>query len=174
MGEQFSLLQGGASSSDVHAYLIELLNVEPRGNFLASNKFFKTIKCVKEREGQQIVKLYIKRGDQSDADLSLYEAHFESILSKLEIGKQPNLIVGMFSETEVSSMQKVGAICRQFFSSSLRQRFVHHPALKPIENLWLAHQLLQAVKQLHSVEICHGDIKAENVMLTSWQWLFLT
>mmetsp|Transcript_13539 Transcript_13539/g.25509 ORF Transcript_13539/g.25509 Transcript_13539/m.25509 type:complete len:1228 (+) Transcript_13539:17-3700(+) len=169
MGESISLLQGGASSSDVHAYLIELFNFEPRGKFLASNKLFKTIKCVKEREGIQIVKLYIKRPDSSDGDLGVYERALAKISSTLSQVFRPNLITGDFFGTD-----KVGAICRQFFSSSLQQRFVHHPELKPIENLWLCYQLMQAVKQLHNAKICHGDIKAENAMLTSWQWLFLT
>lgn len=34
--------------------------------------------------------------------------------------------------------------------------------------------LLQALKQCHDKGVCHGDVKVENVMLTSWGWLFLT
>lgn len=34
-------------------------------------------------------------------------------------------------------------------------------------------QLLLAVKQCHEKDICHGDIKCENVLLTSWNWLYL-
>jgi len=33
--------------------------------------------------------------------------------------------------------------------------------------------MLHAVKQLHSHGIRHGDIKTENFLLTSWNWLFL-
>ncbi|XP_044463913.1 serine/threonine-protein kinase VPS15-like isoform X2 [Mangifera indica] len=34
-------------------------------------------------------------------------------------------------------------------------------------------QLLLAVKQCHEKGICHGDIKCENVLVTSWNWLYL-
>ncbi|KAJ6829294.1 phosphoinositide 3-kinase regulatory subunit 4 isoform X2 [Iris pallida] len=34
-------------------------------------------------------------------------------------------------------------------------------------------QLLYAVKQSHDKEVCHGDIKCENVLVTSWNWLYL-
>ncbi|KAG5396981.1 hypothetical protein IGI04_018795, partial [Brassica rapa subsp. trilocularis] len=34
-------------------------------------------------------------------------------------------------------------------------------------------QLLLAVKQCHKKGICHGDIKCENVLVTSWNWLYL-
>ena len=27
---------------------------------------------------------------------------------------------------------------------------------------------------LRCLQVCHGDIKSENVMLTSWNWLLLT
>lgn len=41
------------------------------------------------------------------------------------------------------------------------------------EGEWLCFGL-QALKQCHDVGICHGDVKMENVMITSWGWLFLT
>ncbi|CAG7886784.1 unnamed protein product [Brassica rapa] len=34
-------------------------------------------------------------------------------------------------------------------------------------------KLLLAVKQCHEKGICHGDIKCENVLVTSWNWLYL-
>ncbi|KAL0337344.1 UNVERIFIED_CONTAM: Serine/threonine-protein kinase VPS15 [Sesamum calycinum] len=34
-------------------------------------------------------------------------------------------------------------------------------------------QLLYAVKQSHEHGVCHGDIKCENVLVTSWNWLYL-
>lgn len=39
---------------------------------------------------------------------------------------------------------------------------------------WITFQLLQALSQAHAHGVCHGDIKAENVMVTSWNWVFLT
>jgi phosphoinositide-3-kinase regulatory subunit 4 len=34
-------------------------------------------------------------------------------------------------------------------------------------------QLLHALKQIHERGICHGDIKCENVLVTSWNWVYL-
>lgn len=34
--------------------------------------------------------------------------------------------------------------------------------------------VLQALEQAHSSGLCHGDIKSENAMITSWGWLLLT
>jgi len=30
------------------------------------------------------------------------------------------------------------------------------------------------VEQCHGEGVCHGDIKSENVLVTSWNWLLLT
>lgn len=48
------------------------------------------------------------------------------------------------------------------------------PFLEDIEKKWLAFQLLCAVRDCHSRDIYHGDIKTENIMVTSWNWLYLT
>uniref|UniRef100_A0A7S3UFM9 non-specific serine/threonine protein kinase n=2 Tax=Picocystis salinarum TaxID=88271 RepID=A0A7S3UFM9_9CHLO len=33
--------------------------------------------------------------------------------------------------------------------------------------------MIRALADLHEVGVCHGDIKAENVLVTSWSWVFL-
>jgi phosphoinositide-3-kinase, regulatory subunit 4 len=38
---------------------------------------------------------------------------------------------------------------------------------------WIAFQLLVALAQAHERNVCHGDLKTENVLLTSSCWLFL-
>jgi len=48
------------------------------------------------------------------------------------------------------------------------------PFLTNIEKKWIAFQGLNALKQAHCYGICHGDIKCENIMITSWNWLYLT
>ena len=48
------------------------------------------------------------------------------------------------------------------------------PFLEEIEKKWLSFQLLCAVRDCHARGIYHGDIKTENVLVTSWNWLYLT
>ena len=48
------------------------------------------------------------------------------------------------------------------------------PFLEDIEKKWLAYQLLCAVRDSHARDIFHGDIKTENILVTSWNWLYLT
>lgn len=48
------------------------------------------------------------------------------------------------------------------------------PFLEDIEKKWLSFQLLCALRDCHARNVYHGDIKTENVMVTSWNWLYLT
>lgn len=57
----------------------------------------------------------------------------------------------------------------------------HMPCLPPaslyllcVLQRWITFQLLHAVSQAHAHGVCHGDIKSENVMVTSWNWVLLT
>lgn len=47
------------------------------------------------------------------------------------------------------------------------------PFLEEIEKKWLSFQLLCAVRDSHARGIFHGDIKTENILVTSWNWLYL-
>lgn len=48
------------------------------------------------------------------------------------------------------------------------------PFLEDVEKKWIAFQLLCALRDCHSLDVFHGDIKSENVLVTSWNWLYLS
>lgn len=67
-----------------------------------------------------------------------------------------------------------GYLVRQYIHSSLYDRLSTRPFLEDIEKKWLSFQLLCAVRDCHSNNVHHGDIKTENVLVTSWNWLYLS
>ena len=42
-----------------------------------------------------------------------------------------------------------------------------------IEKKWLIFQLMCAMEQIHSTGLTHGDIKPDNILITSYDWLYL-
>lgn len=46
--------------------------------------------------------------------------------------------------------------------------------MENVEKRWLAFQLLNAIRDCHAQDVYHGDIKTENTLVTSWNWLYLT
>ncbi|EFJ32769.1 hypothetical protein SELMODRAFT_230900 [Selaginella moellendorffii] len=128
-----------------------------------SERFFKAILCVHD-EGLLLVKVYFKRGD---------------VLDLREHARKLNEIREQFRNVENSHVwpfqrwhetDKAAYLLRQYFFSNLHERLSTRPFLSTIQKKWLAFQLLHAVKQSHD----RGDIKCENVLVTSWNWIYLT
>jgi phosphoinositide-3-kinase, regulatory subunit 4 len=67
-----------------------------------------------------------------------------------------------------------GFLVRQYLYSSLYDRMSTRPFLEDIEKKWLAFQLLCGIRDCHARDIFHGDIKTENTLVTSWNWLYLS
>ncbi|KAJ9167889.1 hypothetical protein P3X46_019479 [Hevea brasiliensis] len=133
---------------------------------LGRGRFFKSILC-KHDEGLVLVKVYFKRGDP--INLREYERRLEHIKETFLALDHPHVWPFQFwQETD-----KAAYLLRQYFFNNLHDRLSTRPFLSPVEKKWLAFQLLLAVKQCHDKGICHGDIKCENVLVTSWNWLYL-
>ncbi|KAK6941446.1 WD40 repeat [Dillenia turbinata] len=133
---------------------------------LGRGRFFKSIQC-KHDEGLVLVKVYFKRGDS--IDLRDYERRLFQIRDVFRSIPHPHVWPFQYwLETD-----KAAYLLRQYFFNNLHDRLSTRPFLSIIEKKWLAFQLLLAVKQSHENGICHGDIKCENVLVTSWNWLYL-
>lgn len=59
------------------------------------------------------------------------------------------------------------------FYQSYAQRSTR-PFLTAIEKKWIAFQLLTALRDARNRKISHGDIKSENILVTSWNWVYLS
>ncbi|XVF34935.1 hypothetical protein REPUB_Repub18cG0101100 [Reevesia pubescens] len=163
-GKQDCATQASATEYYLHdlpsSYNLVLKEVLGRG------RFFKSIQC-KHDEGLVLVKVYFKRGDS--IDLREYERRLAHIKETFRSLDHPHVWPFQFwQETD-----KAAYLLRQYFFNNLHDRLSTRPFLSLVEKKWLAFQLLLAAKQCHDKGICHGDIKCENVLVTSWNWLYL-
>lgn len=87
---------------------------------------------------------------------------------------------------------KAGYIIRQWVASNLYDRircvafrfswfhpliipsFSTRPFLSMIEKRWIAFQLLNGLRDARNRKVSHGDIKSENILVTSWNWVYLS
>ncbi|KAI5081544.1 hypothetical protein GOP47_0002147 [Adiantum capillus-veneris] len=156
--------QGSASEYYLHDLpsTCNLVLKEPLGG----GRFLKSILCLHD-EGLVVVKVYFKRGEFPD--LKEHERKLQHIREQLSKVEQSHVWPFQYwLETD-----KAAYLLRQYFFSNLHDRISTRPFLRAIEKKWIAFQLLLSVKQSHERGICHGDIKCENVLVTSWNWLYL-
>ncbi|CAM9452987.1 unnamed protein product, partial [Ectocarpus fasciculatus] len=122
-----------------------------------------------------VVKVYIKLADE---DLALVTSRLTYVSRVLSPRKYPFLLpyqMWLKSNARVTrNMLTPTYLVRQYFKSNLYDRLATRPFLNRTEKQWLIYQLLRAVEVVHREHLYHGDIKPENIMVTSWNWLILT
>lgn len=132
---------------------------------LASARFMKSIRA-RSQQGYVFVKAVMK--PYATFDVSQYVNQITE--ERNALAQIPNAL-GYQRIVEVPSG---GFLVRQYIFSSVYDRMSTRPFLEEIEKKWLAYQLLSAVRDCHAQNIYHGDIKTENLLVTSWNWLYLT
>ncbi|KAG0266360.1 Serine/threonine-protein kinase [Mortierella polycephala] len=75
---------------------------------------------------------------------------------------------------KVLETDRAGYLIRQYFFSSLYDRISTRPFMNLIEKKWVTYQLLKGLADSHARNIYHGDIKTENCLMTSWNWVYLS
>lgn len=161
MGQGYSInVSAGSGGIDVP----ELADLEAERT-LGAVRFMKTIRA-RHKDGLVIAKVFIK----PYPNLKL-EKYTEKLLNERRtLADVPNVLpYHRILETATN-----GYLTRQYIHSSLYDRISTNPSLEEIERKWIAYQLLCAVRDCHAREIFHGDIKTENMLVTTWNWLYLT
>ncbi|KAJ3126534.1 Serine/threonine-protein kinase [Nowakowskiella sp. JEL0407] len=148
----------------IDSYVGELSNVQYERS-LGSARFMKTIRC-RQKDGIIVVKIFVK----PDTRISL-KAYAKSLRAERDILFDiPNTL----PYQRIIETERAGYLIRQHIFSSLYDRISTRPFLNLGEKKWIAFQLMKAVSAAHERSIYHGDIKTENVFVTSWNWVFLS
>ncbi|KAI1377755.1 ARM repeat-containing protein [Hypoxylon crocopeplum] len=162
MGNSYSLTTPYAGSAGID---IPELNDLVHERSIGSARFMKSIRA-RHHDGIALAKVTVK----PYTPLSLREYGERILHERNKLRDVPNALgFERAFETEGNAY-----LVRQYIYSSLYDRMSTRPFLEDIEKKWLAFQLLCGLRDCHARDIYHGDIKTENIMVTSWNWLYLT
>ena len=131
---------------------------------LGSTRFFKVAK-VRVAQSLAVAKVFVIH------DPSLPVRKFKDRLDQLKDQLRGNPNALPFSRVYLND--KCGLLIRQFAKYSLYDRLSTRPFLTFFEKKWIAYQLLKAMQWVHRQGLTHGDLKLENVLLTSYNWVLL-
>jgi phosphoinositide-3-kinase regulatory subunit 4 len=125
-----------------------------------------------------VVKIYMK---SSEEDLQSVANRLSYIWKTLSPSRYPNMLpyqMWIKADKQQALRQRNTFspvyLIRQFMYASLHDRLSTRPFLNELEKLWLVYQLFKCVEVAHSHKIFHGDIKPENALCTTWNWLMLS
>ncbi|GAA5884630.1 hypothetical protein JCM6882_005326 [Rhodosporidiobolus microsporus] len=132
---------------------------------MGSSRFLKAVRG-RHRQGALVVKVFSK----PDPSLSLKAFQRRIKADRDALADCPNVqAYGRAVETE-----RAGYLMRQWVASNLYDRISTRPFLSSVEKRWIAFQLLTGLMHARERGVSHGDIKTENVVVTSWNWAYLT
>lgn len=154
-------LNGGFFLGD---FVSDLLGVE-YDKTLGNSRLLKTIKC-RHSEGILTIKVFVK----PDQGVSLekyakFLAEERRVLADVE---------NVCHYSEIIDKVQASYLIRQYFYSNLYDRISTRPFLQSLDKKWITFQLLTGLKESHERKVYHGDLKAENVVVTSWNWVYIT
>ncbi|EPE09924.1 phosphoinositide 3-kinase regulatory subunit 4 [Ophiostoma piceae UAMH 11346] len=162
MGQGYSLTTPSAGSAGIDVPELGDLVYEKS---IGSARFMKSIRA-RHHDGVVLVKVLVK--PYQPMSLAVYR---DKLLRERRIlADVPNAL----AYQRIVEKDTNGYLVRQFLYNSLYDRMSTRPFLEDIEKKWLAFQLLCALRDCHARDVYHGDIKTENVLVTSWNWLYLT
>lgn len=133
---------------------------------LGSTRFLKTVRGTTENSVPSVAKIFIK--PESGLDVS---SHIQDAQNEAEKLLGCGFVSGY---TQIIETDRICVLVRPYFYSSLYDRISTQPFLTSLDRKWLAYQIISAVCNIHERGICHGDIKSENIMVTSWMGVHLT
>ena len=128
---------------------------------------YKTL-LIKKDKAPLVVKVFVKKNyDENDTKIFLSEKEKLISLHKTLFKKGDKTPPNIAPIINIEDSYLCGMIFRQYFEYSLKERMYLNPYLTEIEKIWITFQLLQCLKNLKDINIIHGDLNPENVLLTS-------
>lgn len=125
---------------------------------MGTSRFLKAIKA-RHKHGPLVVKTFLK----PESNYSLRPLVQRIRIEREALADVPNTL----TYQKVVETDRAGYLIRQWVSTNLYDRISTRPFLTVIEKKWITFQLLSAMKEARKRNVAHGDLKSENVLVTS-------
>ncbi|KAN0061416.1 Serine/threonine-protein kinase [Thecaphora frezii] len=155
----------GARMAGISNLVAEVGNDVQYEKSMGSSRFLKAIKARHSR-GPIVVKTFIK----PEPGMSLANLVKRLRIERESLADVPNVL----TYQKVIETEHAGYLIRQWLASNLYDRISTRPFLAPIEKKWITYQLLYAMRDARGRKVAHGDLKCEDILVTSSLMVYVT
>ena len=132
---------------------------------LGSSRFLRTAR-VRDCDGALVLKMFNK----PTTGMRLSGLVERLVAERAALADVPNALpYGKVIETDAAAY-----LMRQWLAFSVYDRSSTRPFLAPIEKLWISYQMLRGMCEAAERGVHHGDLKGDNVMLTTALDVYVT
>ncbi|VDO21646.1 unnamed protein product [Haemonchus placei] len=140
---------------------------------LGSTRFMKVARG-RNSEGTCVWKVFLTQEDSS-----VYEPYRKELFRIRDaLVNAPNCCtvkkIYTIERRIIQVTPKWAVLIRPFQKQTLCDRLSTRPFIVQQEKIWYIYQLFKAIAQCQKANVCHGDLKSQNVLLTSSNWLQIT
>lgn len=132
---------------------------------LGNSRFLRAVRA-RHKFGPIVVKTFVK----PDLSMSLKSLVKHIRIERESLADVPNVL----TYQKVVETERAGYLIRQWLHSNLYDRISTRPFLSAIEKRWITFQLLHAMRDAHDRGIAHGDLKCENILVTTSLMIYVT
>eukprot|EP00834_Sanchytrium_tribonematis_P004417 NODE_217_length_12479_cov_0.651212.p1 type:complete len:1187 gc:universal NODE_217_length_12479_cov_0.651212:8036-11596(+) len=111
--------------------------------------------------------LFVQKTLRKEGNDSIYQK------TRDYVGRLGNLS-NILTYTSVKETKAEYEFERPYIYTNLYERLSTRPFLVKNEKLWISFQILYGMSKVHELGLVHGDLKLENILVTSWYWVYVT
>ncbi|KAK0532074.1 Serine/threonine-protein kinase [Tilletia horrida] len=132
---------------------------------MGSSRFLKAVRA-RHRCGLLVVKTFVK----PDTGVSL-----RNLVRRLRVQREALAnVANVLTYQTVIETESAGYLIRQWLASNLYDRISTRPFLSATEKKWITYQLIHAMRDARAAKVPHGDLKCENILVTSSLSIYIT
>ena len=171
MGQKLS--QQKKTSTDAKTFMHTYYPEYPYVELLNDGLLCKTVIISSDKDHSPLLLKIFFKDDYNDKDKKQFEIELEKIkkLQKISLSNNKLNVVPIIN---IKNTERSGILYRQYIGISLKERMYLMPYLSYIDKIWITFQLLYLFNNLNKMQIYHGDVKPENILLTSNLSVYLT
>eukprot|EP00924_Labyrinthula_sp_SR-Ha-C_P008255 snap_masked-scaffold_11-processed-gene-7.44-mRNA-1 protein AED:0.34 eAED:0.34 QI:113/0.5/0.33/1/1/1/3/0/1557 len=166
---------------DILASTAKFQSLQFLKNLRSTGSFMKSCQCTSQINGsiKVVIKIRVNLPTTlADADSSRrinffrdkIKTYLREINALYDVSKHPNLL----PYQDYIGFQDCVFLIRQYIQYSLSDRLYTQPFLSFDEKLFVCYQIVKALEQLKSMNISHGSLHPNNIMLSSYNWVIVT